>query len=221
MGHVKDSKIQITYKIVAKMEEPVINGKSTYRPLVSKRLVIVSGPVEKVNFNVSLKNQNDIKSVLFFKSGTSKVDVTLDKDAYTPNEQVNLEVNFDNAACSTDVQRAKVRLIREVSAVSAKGVELKDQCILMKRVCEGVGARSQAKRVIELPLSQIDFSQDSVIKDFKKKSPLYAEEMREWLTALQPSAKGQYFECKYYAKVTFKHSALTMGNKIGEIFVPI
>lgn len=84
MGHVKNSKIQITYKIIAKMEEPVINGKSTYRPLVSKRLLIVSAPVEKVNFNVSMKNQNEIKSALFFKSGTSKVDVTLDKDAYTP-----------------------------------------------------------------------------------------------------------------------------------------
>ena len=78
----KDCKIQVTYKIIAKLEEPIINGKSTYKPLLSKRLLIVSTPIEKINFNVSMKQENKIKSLLFMNSGKSGVDVTLDKDAY-------------------------------------------------------------------------------------------------------------------------------------------
>lgn len=45
--------------------------------------------------------------------------------------------------------------------------------------------------------------------------------MKEWLYAMQPSIKGNYFECKYYAKVTFQHAASAFGKKIGEIHVPI
>eukprot|EP00347_Sterkiella_histriomuscorum_P016070 403354603 len=217
----KDAKIQITYKVIAKMEEPIINGKSTFKPLVSKRLVIVSTPVEKINFNVSMKQENHIKALLFMNSGKSKADVNLDKDAYQPNETINLSINLDNSECDQDVKRAKVRFIREITAVSAHGVEYKDQTILMKRVCEGVNQRSSVNRTVQLPLDQVDFAVDSHLKDFKKRQPLYAEEMREWLTAMQPSVKGSYFECKYYAKISFKHSAMTLGKKIGEIYVPI
>lgn len=180
----KESKIQITYKIVAKLEEPVINGKSTYKPLVSKRLLIVSSPVEKINFNVSLKQENQIKSLLFMNSGKSKADVSLDKDAYQPKETINLDINLDNSDCDQEVKRAKVRLIREIVAHSAHGVEFKDQTIIMKRVSDGVAARTQVNRTVQFPLDQIDFSVDQHLKDFKKKNPLYAEEMREWLTAM-------------------------------------
>jgi len=45
--------------------------------------------------------------------------------------------------------------------------------------------------------------------------------MDHWLYALQPSTQGSYFTCKYYAKVTFKHSAVSLGQKLGEIYVPI
>ena len=131
-GH-NDGRINITYKIVAKLEEPVINGKQVYKPLVAKRLLILSQPLSKINFNVSLKQENEIKTLLLFNSGKSKVDVTLDKDAYLTSETINLNINLDNRGCDTDVKRAKVRLIREVTSVSASGVEYTDKTILMKR----------------------------------------------------------------------------------------
>ena len=104
-----------------------------YKPLVSKKVLIVSQPLSKINFNVSMKQENEIKTLLLFNSGKSKVDVTLDKDAYLTSETINLNLNFDNRGCDTDVKSAKVRLIRELTSVSASGVEYTDKAILMKR----------------------------------------------------------------------------------------
>ncbi len=51
----KESKIQVSYKLFAKMEEATVNGHGKYRPLTNKRVVIFNEPVKQVNFNVSLK----------------------------------------------------------------------------------------------------------------------------------------------------------------------
>ncbi|CDW75052.1 UNKNOWN [Stylonychia lemnae] len=220
LGH-KEGKISITYKIVARIDEPVINGKQQFKPLIAKRVMILSQPLSKVNFNVSMKQENNIKTLLLFNAGKSKVDVTLDKDAYTTKETINLNLNFDNKECDTDVKSAKVRLIREINSVSAGGVEYSDKTILMKRKCEGVHAKTTQQRIFQIPLDIIDFKRDSLLKDFRKKRQFFCEEMNEWLYTLQPSTNGSYFTCKYYAKITFRHSAATLGQKLGEIFVPI
>lgn len=73
-----------------------------------------------------MKQENNIKSFLFMNSGKSKADVTLDKDAYTPSETVNLNILLDNSNCDTDIKGAKVRFIREVTSVSNNGVQFKD-----------------------------------------------------------------------------------------------
>ncbi len=38
---------------------------------------------------------------------------------------------------------------------------------------------------------------------------------------MQPSLKTNFFECKYYAEVSFKHAGLTFGKKIPTVTVPI
>lgn len=91
-----------------------------------------------MNFNVSLKQQKDIKTLFFLDAGESKVEVSMDKDGYTPKEVVQLKLNFDNEKCDEAVKHATIRFIREVSSVSASGIELNDKTILFKRKVDGV-----------------------------------------------------------------------------------
>ena len=49
------TRIEIQYKVIAKMEEPIINDKQTYRPLYEKKAVVVSQTGSKINFNISRK----------------------------------------------------------------------------------------------------------------------------------------------------------------------
>src|ERR1017187_7067824 len=109
------------------MEEPVIGGKQTYRPLFSKRVVVVSQPLSKINFNISHKQDQDIKSLLFLNAGNSKVDITMDKDAYQAEEMINLHLLFNNTACDEAIKHSKVRLIREFTSISSNGTEYKDR----------------------------------------------------------------------------------------------
>lgn len=65
------------------MEELPKEGKPlTYKPLITKRIVIVSRPPEKITFDIVVYKQQDIKRVLFFNAGTSKATLTMEKDAF-------------------------------------------------------------------------------------------------------------------------------------------
>ena len=49
----KQSRIQIMYKLRAKMEELPLEGKVIkYKPLINKRIVIISKPPEKITFDI-------------------------------------------------------------------------------------------------------------------------------------------------------------------------
>jgi hypothetical protein len=145
----------------------------------------------------------------------------MDKDAYTPNEIVQLKINYDNEACDEGIKHAKVRFIREITSTSAHGIEFVDKTVLIKRKIEGAESKQKDEKIAELVLDQIHFTNDHYLKDYRKKKPYIVEEMKEWFTALQPTLKTTNFECKYYAEVSFKHGGLTMGKKIPNIKVPI
>ena len=62
---------------------------------------------------------------------------------------------------------------------------------------------------------------DQHLTTYKKKKPQLAEDLKEWYYTLQPSVKTNNFESRYYAEISFKHAALTLGQKIPKITVPI
>ena len=44
--------------------------------------------------------------------------MTLDKDAYQPNEIISLNINCDNSECDLLMKKVKVQFIREIKAVT-------------------------------------------------------------------------------------------------------
>lgn len=86
-------------------------------------------------------------------------------------------MNFDNEKCDEAVKHATIRFIREVSSVSAGGIQLNDKTILFKRKVDGVDNNQKLERVVELALDQVTFDHDSVLKAFRKKKPYIFEEL--------------------------------------------
>ena len=203
------------------MEEPIINDKQTYRPLYEKKAVVVSQTGSKINFNISRKQEQAIKSLGLFKSGSSKVEVTLDKDTYLTNEMVKVHVNLDNNECDEAIKKVTVKFFRELNATSVQGVKLTDRTFITKIKAEGVGSKSSAIRVIEVPLESFKFAKESSLQSYRKKKAKFADDLGEFYFNLQPSIKTTLFECRYYIQVSFKHSALALGKTLNQIEIPI
>lgn len=85
---------------------------------------------------------------LFKNSGKSKAEIIVDKDVFTPKESINVNFILDNSESEQSIKRAKVRLIREISALSSNGIEFKEKTILMKRKCNGAQSKQKTKRDI-------------------------------------------------------------------------
>ena len=52
-----------------------------YKPMLNKRILVISSPPEKITYQINLSKEHPIPA-LFGKSGMSKVSVQLDRDAY-------------------------------------------------------------------------------------------------------------------------------------------
>jgi hypothetical protein len=70
--------------------------QAKFKPLVNKRLLLISSPPTKINFNVKIVKDFHVKSMLFIKQGDSQISGTVERDAYQPNEAINLRLTFDN-----------------------------------------------------------------------------------------------------------------------------
>lgn len=63
----------------------------------------------------------------------------------------------DNSKCEQAVTRIKVRLFREILAVSSNGTEYFEKCGLMKRkVTQEIAAHQKGDKIIELPIPQVE-----------------------------------------------------------------
>jgi hypothetical protein len=59
--------------------------------------------------------------MLILNSGTSKVQINLEKDAYMPTEVMGLLATIDNSTCDKDLKQMKIKLFRSIYSVSANG----------------------------------------------------------------------------------------------------
>ena len=95
----KEGDLRVIYRLTASMgADAGVVGKDQikYLPLVNKRLLIISAPPQKINFNLKIVQDFQSKSMLFIKHGESKITGEVEKDAYQPNETINLTLTFDN-----------------------------------------------------------------------------------------------------------------------------
>lgn len=106
------------------------DGKA-YKPMLNKRILVLSSPPEKINFAINLAKEHPIPA-LFGKNGKSKVSVRLDRDAYQPSETIQVKVTVDNRDSDQGVKSIKAKLVRQVTAVSANGSRYDEQTVLVK-----------------------------------------------------------------------------------------
>ena len=145
--------IRITYKLIAKMEDCTQTEKQHFKPLINKRLFVVTQPPERIAFNVRAAKDQNISSMIFWKQGNSKAEVSIDKDAYMPNETIEVRALIDNQACEQSLKFVKVHLYREVTCESTNGSKFSSKVSLMKRKSGGVDPKTKSELIIELPLN--------------------------------------------------------------------
>lgn len=67
--------------------------------------------------------EKEIKTWLFFKNGSAKLDVTFDKDAYNPDETLHAVCKIDNSQCEKDINSVKITLRREIVCYASDGAK--------------------------------------------------------------------------------------------------
>ena len=76
--------------------------------------MIVRQPAKQIHLNRQMIMEKDIKTFFFFKQGASKVDITLEKDAYAPDETLSAICRLDNSGCDKNIKNMKVKLTRKI-----------------------------------------------------------------------------------------------------------
>eukprot|EP00347_Sterkiella_histriomuscorum_P019381 403341845 len=183
----KDSRIQIQYKLIAKMEDTSNKKKGGYLPLLSKRLVIVQHPPEEIKFDQSFLKSHDMKNLFFFKAGTAKALAFIEKDAYQQSQTIKLRLELDNTQCEQELKKVRVNFMREITATAADRLKFQDKQALLERSVQGVQSKVSDSRDIDLPLSLINFLNDKYVKRLCEKKQYLEQELKDWLFSLQPS----------------------------------
>ena len=103
-----------------------------FRPLVGKRLLVVSCLPERINTPLVFLKEHTTPA-LIGKDGISNVKIELDKDAFIPTDTINMRIIVDNTKSDCGVKRIKVKLIRHIGAVSSNGTVLEEMACLIKQ----------------------------------------------------------------------------------------
>ena len=56
--------------------------------------------------------------MFFVRQGLSKIDISLEKDAYQTDEKAVINCSFDNTQCQKDIKEVKVKLRRVMQCIA-------------------------------------------------------------------------------------------------------
>lgn len=90
------------------MEECNDTSKSTFKPFVSTRKLIIRKPIENVAINRSMTIEKKIKTFFFVKQGACKIDIVFEKDTYCPTDIARVIAKIDNSHCDKDIKQVKL-----------------------------------------------------------------------------------------------------------------
>ena len=125
--------------------------------------------------------------MLLFNQGTTKAQLSIDKDAYQPNsEKIEIKAHIDNLVCESSLKGIKAHLYRHIKCTSTNGSQYEDKVSLMKQKADGVPSHKAGDRVITMGLDQIHIG-DKYLTQFKNHKPHIESEIKKWLYSLQPS----------------------------------
>lgn len=117
-----EAEIMVTYKLTAGIQDTSAGKKGKqYKPLYSKRIINVSAPPKKVDFNICVQKDHELSTLLFVKQGISKVQFNLEKNAFQPNEAISVQAFIDNTISDSALKEIKFKVFRHITATSANG----------------------------------------------------------------------------------------------------
>lgn len=78
----------------------------------------------------------------------------------------------------------KIKLFRDIKAVSSNGSQFTNKlCLFKRKITEDFKAKSREERTVELPLGQIQIT-DKNLDAFKKSKPHIVGELKHWLNTI-------------------------------------
>ena len=92
-------------------------------------------------------------AALFVKKGATKLQVRLQRDCFEPYEIIPVKFLVDNTKCELGIKQYRVKLWREIRAMSPNSSSFVDKSELLKRNFEEViPANDKSERQVDLGL---------------------------------------------------------------------
>lgn len=155
--------------------------------------------------------QQPIDTFFWVKQGTSKADVTFERDTYNPKDIAKVHVVIDNSNCKKNLMNVTLRLRRFLVCKDSTNDKFKENIILVEQDLEGVKKRSKGELHMEINLSSITklngFQKSALKKKEKKGKNL--EELKTLEELMTPSTMGTLIQCNYFLEVDFIHKGAT------------
>ena len=126
------------------------------RPIfINRDLRLTPQPQLNVQQNLSSK----IGGFLGIGKTLSKSQIVLDKDIYSVGDTIRVQINCDNSECSKSISGFKLKLQRNIQAVSEMGetkVANHQKYVSIFKETEGVAAHENKQIQIELEIPEMD-----------------------------------------------------------------
>ena len=109
--------------------------------------------------NIQQNLSSKIGGFLGIGKTLSKSQIVLDKDIYSVGETIRVQINCDNSECKKDISGFKLKLQRNIQAVSMMGeqkVANHQKYVSIFRDAEGASAREVKTINIDLPIPERD-----------------------------------------------------------------
>ncbi|CDW76135.1 UNKNOWN [Stylonychia lemnae] len=209
------SKMAVSYKVRAIMEERCDGTKAQFKPLMYKQKFIVRKIPDVLHPNKKIKLEKNISTFLFVKQGNSKAEVTFEKDVFVSGETARVTCDVDNTACEKDIEKVKVKLRRILNFKDQKNKTFSSNNFLSIAKYPGVKAGEKKLLNLELRITQN-------FEEIKNYGQLYVHKRKKALTRednniinyVLPTTMGEFVKCSYQLEVSFTHKGATLGSKI-------
>ena len=93
---------------------PENNDKQSFKPILCKKRILILKPIYLKANSIEVSVESKIKSFLIFKKGIAKASIKYERDTYYPTEDAKAQLIIDNSECEKDVERVKLKLVRQV-----------------------------------------------------------------------------------------------------------
>ena len=201
---------------------PENNEKQSFKPIMCKKRILILKPIDLKANSIEVSVESKIKSFLIFKKGIAKASIKYERDTYYPTEDAKAQLIIDNSECEKDVERVKLKLVRQVIGSLTKSYRFKLKDKLMHVSYPGFKAGETKEQELHLPLEYLnDKTAALYIKYRQSQKKEFYQEDKELLSHMMPTIGSSLVGCQCTLIVTIKHAGLATSSKLEPIKLPL